>query len=102
MSDSGADFGAFVSGFVLGGLVGAAVALLMAPQSGEETRAQIRDKSIELRDSANDEIKKFRSNAEAALEDIRAQAEDLQHRVTDAIEQGIQGAQEARDEGAAG
>ena len=30
------DFGTFLAGFVIGGLVGAAVAMLMAPQSGEE------------------------------------------------------------------
>ncbi|MGH2607283.1 MAG: YtxH domain-containing protein, partial [Anaerolineales bacterium] len=50
MSDRDSDFGAFFSGFVIGGLVGAAVALLMAPQSGEETRHMIRDKGIELKD----------------------------------------------------
>ena len=33
MSDKNGDFGAFVSGFLIGGLVGAAVALLFAPQS---------------------------------------------------------------------
>jgi hypothetical protein len=31
--------------FLIGGLVGVIAAFLMAPQSGEETRAQIRDKS---------------------------------------------------------
>ena len=35
---------AFFAGLVIGGLIGAALALLLAPQSGEETRAQIRDK----------------------------------------------------------
>ena len=50
MADRDGDFGAFISGFVIGGLVGAAVALLLAPQSGEETRTLIRDRSIEIRD----------------------------------------------------
>ena len=48
MSDQDQSFGAFLVGFVVGGLVGAAVALLYAPQSGMETRAYIKDKSIEL------------------------------------------------------
>ena len=52
MADNDSDIGAFLSGFMLGGLVGAAVALILAPQSGEETRAQIRQKGIELRDQA--------------------------------------------------
>jgi gas vesicle protein len=46
------DFGAFLIGFVVGGLTGAVVALLFAPQSGEETRTIIKEKSIELRDKA--------------------------------------------------
>ena len=40
----------FLAGLVTGGLVGASLALLLAPQSGEETRNQIRDKGYELRD----------------------------------------------------
>ena len=43
MSDS-KDFGAFLIGFIVGGLTGAAVALLFAPQSGEETRELIHEK----------------------------------------------------------
>ena len=52
MADNSGDLGSFLAGFVIGGLIGAGVALLMAPQSGEETRALIADKSIELRDRA--------------------------------------------------
>ena len=37
-------------GLLIGGLAGAAAALLMAPQSGKDTRRQIQEKSIELRD----------------------------------------------------
>ena len=52
MSDRDSEFGAFLAGIVVGGLVGAAVALLLAPQSGEDTRTLIKDKSIELKDKA--------------------------------------------------
>ena len=37
-------------GLVIGSLAGAAAMLLLAPQSGEDTRTQIQEKSIELRD----------------------------------------------------
>jgi gas vesicle protein len=40
----------FLVGLVTGSLVGASLALLLAPQSGAETRGQIKDKSVELRD----------------------------------------------------
>jgi gas vesicle protein len=37
-------------GMLIGGLTGAVTMLLMAPQSGKETRMQIQEKGIELRD----------------------------------------------------
>ena len=37
-------------GMLVGALAGAVTMLLMAPQSGQETRMQIREKGIELRD----------------------------------------------------
>jgi gas vesicle protein len=42
----------FFAGLVTGGLVGASLALLLATQSGAETRGQIKDKSVELKDAA--------------------------------------------------
>jgi gas vesicle protein len=57
------DFGAFLIGFVVGGVAGAVAALLLAPQSGEETRAFIKDKSIELRDKAAEEAELVASKA---------------------------------------
>ena len=37
-------------GMVIGGLAGAVAMLLLAPQSGKDTRTQIQKKGIELRD----------------------------------------------------
>jgi gas vesicle protein len=42
-------FGVLV-GMLIGGLAGAVTMLLLAPQSGEDTRMQIQEKGIELRD----------------------------------------------------
>ena len=50
--DSGA--GTVVVAFVLGALTGAAVALLVAPQSGEETRRMLADKAREGRAKAGE------------------------------------------------
>ena len=80
MSDKNGDFGAFVSGFVIGGLVGAAVALLFAPQSGEETRTLIYDKGIELKDQAEEIIDDTRTRAEELAKEAKTKAEELQKR----------------------
>ena len=63
MGQNSSDFGAFLAGFVIGGLVGAATALLLAPQSGEETRVFIKDKSIELKDKAIETTEEARAYA---------------------------------------
>lgn len=80
MSDRDSDFGAFLSGFVIGGLVGAAVALLLAPQSGEDTRTLIRDKGIELRDQVEQSATDARVKAEQIADQAKSKAEELQQR----------------------
>jgi gas vesicle protein len=70
------DFGVFLIGFVVGGLVGAAVSLMLAPQSGEETRAMIKEKAIELKDKAAETTEEAYARAEAAAAEARARAEE--------------------------
>lgn len=109
MADRDGDFGAFISGFVIGGLAGAAVALLLAPQSGEETRTLIRDRSIEIRDQVEQTAAEARTKAEQLAEDARVRAEDLQKRgqvvleeqksrIEKAVDAGKKAAQRKRDE----
>ena len=71
------EFGAFLVGFIVGGLSGAVVALLFAPQTGEETRALIKDKSIELRDRAQQSAEEALARAEATAQEARARADEL-------------------------
>ncbi len=42
----------FLAGTLLGAAAGGMLALLLAPQSGEQTRQQIKESSIELREKA--------------------------------------------------
>lgn len=71
------EFGAFLVGFIVGGLAGAATALLLAPQSGTETRKIIRDRSIELRDKAAETLDEAYDQAEEAAVEARKRFEDL-------------------------
>jgi gas vesicle protein len=43
-----------LAGILIGGLAGAVTMLLLAPQSGRDTRRQIREKGIELRDRTSE------------------------------------------------
>jgi gas vesicle protein len=49
-----------VMAFVLGAVTGAAVALLMAPASGEETRRMLADRAREAQDRANEAARQGR------------------------------------------
>ena len=54
-----------LGGLLLGGLIGAGTALLFAPQSGQRTRAEIQNKTIELRDRTTDTVKDAVSQVKA-------------------------------------
>ncbi len=79
------EFGAFLVGFIVGGLTGAVAALLLAPQSGEETRAVIREKSIELKDQAKVEADKALRQAETLAADAKEKVQDYSRK---AVKQG--------------
>ena len=72
----------FFAGVLLGGLAGAVTVLLLAPQSGEETRAQIRQTGIELRDQTAEAVDaataQVRAKARQVTTGIQGKAEELQ------------------------
>lgn len=69
------------AGFLIGGLIGAGIALLSAPYSGEETRQRIREKSMEMKDKAVET------------------AHETRQRIDDARRQGSEKVTMARDRG---
>jgi gas vesicle protein len=73
-----------VTGLLIGGLVGAGVALLMAPRSGEETRAELRNKAMEYRDRTKDVVNETVSQAKSKADDLKEgvleKADDLKRR----------------------
>lgn len=75
--------------FILGALVGAAVALLYAPQSGEELRAN-------LREEAQVERQRLQAQYEKSMKDLQERIDKIQGDVQSLLQQG-----EAQDEEAA-
>jgi len=89
------DFGSFLVGFVVGGLTGAVVALLFAPQSGEETRTVIKEKGIELRDKASQTAEEALARAEAAAADAKVRYDQLAAEVKSRSQEVITSAKKA-------
>ena len=77
MAENNSDFGAFFSGFVIGGLVGAAIALILAPHSGEETRALMREKGVDLKERGEASWHEAQERAKHAAEDAKARAVEV-------------------------
>lgn len=67
----------FITGLLLGLGIGVAAGLLLAPQSGEETRAQLGEQSVLLRDRG-------------LTDELRNRTEAIRARVSDAWEQGLE------------
>ena len=78
--------GSLIAAFLIGAVAGAAVALLLAPTSGEEMRRLIADKAREGRDRANEAAREGR-------EFVNRQRETVTH----AVERGREAYQRARD-----
>jgi gas vesicle protein len=82
------DAGTVVVAFVLGVITGAAVALLMAPASGEDTRRILAEKAREGRERANDAARQGR-------EFVNRQKETF----SSAVERGREAYEQARGKG---
>jgi len=85
MDDCGIKKSAMVGGIMLiaGGLLGAAAALLYAPQSGRQTRRDISRYSRKVRREAEDIVDDFAGNVHGMVETIGERAEDILDRGKD-------------------
>lgn len=83
--------GGFIAGLLMGGLAGAVAMLLLAPQSGKRARAEIQQKSIELREQTTETVEDTLKQAGVKASQIRAgvheQAEALEQRGQDVIDE---------------
>lgn len=87
MDEKDSEIGAFMAGFVIGGLVGAATALILAPQSGAETRAQIATRSDEIWRTGEQQFAEYRDIAQVKVQDTSSQ---VQERARIVLEEGKQ------------
>jgi gas vesicle protein len=70
-------------GMLVGGLAGAVTMLLLAPQSGKETRKQIQEKSIELRDRTNEAMEDTMTQVRRKANELSASGRDTLKELTE-------------------
>lgn len=81
MSDRGSSFGSLL----IGGLIGAAIGLLYAPRSGQETRRILVGEGEEMIDRATVAIRDAQDKALATIRDTQARLETLNAEAKDRI-----------------
>lgn len=62
----------FLTGLLLGGVAGAVTALLLAPQSGEDTRHQLQDKAMKLSEQTSATVEDVFSQARTKKDEVKA------------------------------
>jgi len=73
---SGNNNGSFgIVTFLAGAALGAGLALLFAPQSGEETRKKIKDVSGKVADDLKENYEKLSNEAKKSVEQVKTAAE---------------------------
>lgn len=86
--EGGLNVGAILLSFLLGSMVGAGLALLVAPQTGTETRRRIRDFAEDATDKASDYMEHAKSKMSSSFEHGKEALEAKKSAVTAAFEAG--------------
>lgn len=84
--------------FLWGALIGAGVALLYAPRSGRETRAEITDGARRLREAAEEKVRDVHVSVNEAVDSVRDQVSGRVNSARDAFNVGRSVARESRAE----
>ena len=88
-----------LAGILVGGLAGAVTMLLLAPQSGRDTRRQIREKSIELRDRTSemmeDTMAQVRTNTNKLTMDVKDYSKEMAVEQLDNVSEAAQAGKKA-------
>jgi gas vesicle protein len=68
--------GSGLAGFLIGGLLGAGAMLLLAPQPGKQTREEVREGALHLRDRASVTVKEKMAEAKTKAQQVSDQARE--------------------------
>ena len=88
----------FIAGFLIGAIAGGVAVLLLAPQSGEDTRKLLQQKSIEIKDRAVDLTAQAREQAARLQEQGRVVLEEQKSKLQHAVDEGKAAATKKRGE----
>ena len=82
-------------GTLLGGLAGAVTMLLLAPQSGKDTRMQIKEKSIQLRDRTSELVEDTLAQVRTGAQKVQTYGQQLASEQLGNVSEAAQAAKKA-------
>ena len=71
----------FLAGFIVGGAIGAIAGILLAPKSGEETRAMLADGAKEAMKRADETVKEIQSKADDVVSDMQKKGDEIKEKL---------------------
>jgi len=74
--------------FLLGGILGAGMALLLAPQSGRETRGKIKETAEDVKEKAEVYVQEAKGKIVSTLDKAKETLEEKKSALTKALEAG--------------
>lgn len=86
--EGGYSAGSMFLAFLLGGITGAAVALLLAPESGLDTRKKIKDFAGDMKDKVRDYADDVKGKVASTIDRSKDFYEEKKSSITKAVEAG--------------
>lgn len=77
--------GKFLAGFIVGGALGAIAGVLLAPQSGEETRELLYDASKEMADKTDKTVKDIQDKADVVVSELQEKGDEIMNKIQSLI-----------------
>ena len=77
----------FGTGLILGGAIGLLAGLLLAPKAGEQTRAEVAERTAGLRQRAEDMTADFRERVRETVREVMDEGRVVANRIMPAREQ---------------
>lgn len=77
--------GKFLAGFIVGGALGAIAGVLLAPQSGEETRELLNDASKDIAQKTDKTVKDIQDKADTVVSELQQKSDEIMDRIQSII-----------------
>lgn len=77
--------GKFLAGFLVGGAIGAIAGILLAPQSGDETRELLNDASKDVAEKTDKTVKDIQDKADIVVSELQQKGDEIMEKIQSLI-----------------